>query len=1098
MKRNSSIILDAKTLKTWEAASDEVRLSTLIHYMQEYNVDKTYDNYILLTLAANGFLKIEYDRQVVDDCVLRHMERENIWLRKEGDRVAKDKLGNSISIVHTVPDNHPLHPLAECAKSHYVNNPTHSSDLYASKFEADFELSYLMLLIGDKNLRENYRKIFLDIYQPKSNGALWEIPKKDWDELNLTPEIVYPAPATIKSNYGEWESFVVNFLDIKQGSVLDLYAGVGTLAMQLNLENVVYMANMSQLTEHDLMNMLFYTDGEFSEFLSKKQVQLYNDGLKYLEMRGLRGESFDLIIANCYNNREQDKRKNSYESFSLLNTIDIILSPKGKALVTFHYGDFRICWSYTHLIDSIILLGHDRGIVLLDKNKENTKKIKVYDRTDWEDFTAEQLLQSIREQENLHILTLEDINDMGGYFDINVFKRSQYKIDVPAGDKLIKLSEVLTLQNGYRLRGSVKDVRFLRSDIKDYTPLSPYVTAENGEYISESDVEDRGYRLLDQKRLVIIALKNHFRTFIFDPRDGEAGFAFSSSFIVDEGKVNIDYLVYQMNEEYFLKQLFPYDGFSNYHPKAKDILSCQILVPEGESSIERQKQFIEDLRQKEIAKIAQRYGFDLGKFVQYKASDLLKGTKLRNGKYTIVDGIGHGGFGKVYKARNEETGEIVAIKEFFYHSRQVRDPETNNVRTNFADIGYVDDAKDKFRREKAKIQECAHDNIVKVYEEFEENNTCYYSMEYIDGENLVNKKGIGEREALAIIRQVAEALKTMHEKRYNHSDVKPQNILLDSNGVATLIDFSGAHHYEDDEKEGLSITGNSIPMEIKTPGYTPDCAYKSKGFHAGRDIYSLGATLYYMLTGNSPTAIDVQVKPDKISSKSWRAICKAMEENPKKWLNNMDEFLSLLPNEYEEEISDIGVAEPIRKLRITPRPVVKLKEDEVFVFGSNLAGHHSGGAAKQALKWGAKWYVASGPMGQTYGIPTVGVHGLDAVERYVSQFIKYVEENDHITFYVTAIGCGSAGFTPEQIAPLFKDCVDMSNVYLPESFWQVFMTKGFIRGEDYKVALRGNHTKQRGMQEGGDKKHDETTKKEQERKEKRRSFRELVKAFKND
>lgn len=153
-----------------------------------------------------------------------------------------------------------------------------------------------------------------------------------------------------------------------------------------------------------------------------------------------------------------------------------------------------------------------------------------------------------------------------------------------------------------------------------------------------------------------------------------------------------------------------------------------------------------------------------------------------------------------------------------------------------------------------------------------------------------------------------------------------------------------------------------------------------------------------------------------------------------------------------------------------------LQDYEVFVFGSNLAGHHSGGAAKQALKWGAKWYVASGPMGQTYGIPTVGVHGLDAIEKYVSQFIKYVEENDHITFYVTAIGCGSAGFTPEQIAPLFKDCVELSNVYLPESFWKVLMNKGFIKAEDYKATLKGNHAKDRGMQESGDKKRDEAGK----------------------
>lgn len=1098
MERQSSFVWEAEIFKTWEAASDELRLSTLIHYMQEYNVDKTYDNYILLTLAANGFLKIEYDHQV-DETVLRHMEKENIWLKKEGDRVAKDKFGHSISIVHTVPANHPLLSFAECAKSHYVNNPTHSYDLYASKFEADFVLSYLMLLIGDKNLRENYRKIFLDIYQPKSNGALWEIPKKDWDELNLTPEIVYPAPATIKSNYGEWESFVVNFLDIKQGSVLDLYAGVGTLAMQLNLENVVYMANMQQLKEHDLMNMLFYTDSDFSNFLAKKQIQVFNDGLKGWEMNGLRGMSFDYIIANCCN-----ERLNGRSHPNWVDVIDMLLSSKGKALEVCGYGD--LFWikinRYLHLFDAIILL-EKHCVFLLNKNKECADIIKVYDRTAWLEFTADQLLESIREQENLHILTLEDINDMGGFFNIDAFKRKQYKIEDQSGYRPIKLGDLMECVS--LEEDTSNEIKLLYHNIEGYAPLSPYVKASEGKYIEEMDevYEDfllmkRKHVLINQKILFIYCMaKDRYRPFIFNPSDGEAGISpYCKCFIVDEEKINIDYLVYQMNEEYFLKQLFPHEGNNRYNIRNNDILDCQILVPDVESSVERQKQIIEDLRQKEIAEIAQRYGFDLGKFVQYKASDLLKGTTLNKGKYTVEGVIGHGGFGKVYKARNEETGEIVAIKEFFYHSRQVRDPETNNVRTNFADIGYVDDAKEKFRREKAKIQECAHDNIVKVYEEFEENNTCYYSMEYIDGENLVNKKGIGEREALAIIRQVAEALKTMHKKRYNHSDVKPQNILLDSNGVATLIDFSGAHHYEDDEKEGLSITGNSIPMEIKTPGYTPDCAYKAKGFHAGRDIYSLGATLYYMLTGNSPATIDKQMKPDKISTGSWNAICCAMEEDPRIWLKSMDEFLALLPG--DEEIGDIDVPEPTRKWRITPRPIVELKNDEVFVFGSNKAGHHSGGAAKQALKWGAKWYVASGPMGQTYGIPTVGVHGLDEIERHVQQFITYVEGNDHITFYVTAIGCGSAGFTPEQIAPLFKDCVDMSNVYLPESFWQVFMTKGFIRGEDYKVALRGNHTKQRGMQEGGDKKHDETTKKELERKEKRRSFRELVKAFKND
>ena len=137
--------------------------------------------------------------------------------------------------------------------------------------------------------------------------------------------------------------------------------------------------------------------------------------------------------------------------------------------------------------------------------------------------------------------------------------------------------------------------------------------------------------------------------------------------------------------------------------------------------------------------------------------------------------------------------------------------------------------------------------------------------------------------------------------------------------------------------------------------------------------------------------------------------------------------------------------EPTRKWRITPRPVVELKRDEVFVFGSNIKGLHTGSAAKQALKWGAQMGVASGLMGQSYGIPTVGVHGLAAIEGYVNQFVEYVKANDHVTFYVTAIGCGSAGFTPEQIAPLFKVLVEETNVYLPESFWQVLRRKSLIK-----------------------------------------------------
>lgn len=1020
---NEKVLPDGRTVdsikRRWSLTSDEWIIDRLVRNVGSTGKVDTHDACALLALATNGFLDIQYSASVQDSSVLLLVQKINASLYKDGDSVWSDtRYPETISIIHKVSENHPFHSFIQNIKdklSRKYNCLDGSSFPYISPI---LTLSELLLLIGTEKLRLNYRNI---LYRFFPSRFRWGFQKK----------------------LENWDSFALEILDIKNGSILELNPIEGTLLpLSLDLSNTTYTASVKTKQECEQINMLLLSDEELSSHCEKGQIRILDESSSSLLDRS---ERFDFVFYN----HGGDNYIPPMRSLSIDNIVRL-MSTGGKALGVWGYGDLRRINinQYLHLFEAIILLER-HGVILLNKNKECTDVIKVYDRTEWNDFTAERLLDSIREQENLHILTLEDINDMGGYFDIDAFKRKQYQIENNKGYKLIKLGNLIEWVS--LEEDTSNDIKFLYRNIEGYAPLSPYVSALQGKNIAEMDENYEDFLfmkikhvLINQKLLVIYCMaKDRYRPFIFDPSDGEAGVSpYCKCFVVDEEKINIDYLVYEMNKEYFLMQLFPFHNTKINDIKVEDILACQILVPDVESSVERQKQIIEDLRQKEISEIARRYGFDLGKFVQYKATDLLKGTVLCNGKYTIIEAISHGGFGKVYKARDEETGEIVAIKEFFYHSRQVRDPETNNVRTNFADIGYVDDAKDKFRREKAKIQECAHDNIVKVYEEFEENNTCYYSMEYIDGKNLKEYRKIGEREALAIIRQVAEALKAMHEKRYNHSDVKPQNILLDSNGVATLIDFTGAHHYGDDEMEGLSKTGNSVPMKIKTPGYTPDCAYEAKGFHAGRDIYSLGATLYYMLTGNEPATIDNKAKPAKMSSKSWGAICSAVEEDPRKWLRSMDEFLALLPG--DEEIGDMDVPEPTKNLRITPRPVVELKKDEVFVFGSNLAGHHSGGAAKQALKWGAKWYVASGPMGQTYGIPTVLVHGLDAIEKYVSQFIKYVEENDHLTFYVTAIGCGSARFTPEQIAPLFKDCVELSNVYLPESFWRVLRNKGFV------------------------------------------------------
>lgn len=1041
------ITLDVRKPVIWESMSDELRLETLVYYMKNYDVDKTYDNYVLLALATNGFLDIIYNHHSSDKSVLRYVNKEKISLANDVDDIWNEKFSNGISIVHTVPDGHMLCPYVEYTQSHFVNNYTYSSELFESKFNSDFMLSYLLLLIGEEQLKKNYRRIILDTYEPESNNALWDKPKTEWDGLNFDLEPIAPSSSsTSEKHYGTWETFVVNFLNIKQGNVLDVYPGIGTLAMYIDLLNVSYVAHtlISNLEENGLINLFFCFDTYFSNHYTHEQIRVIYDTIPGVQAKGV---LFDFVIFNIYNHRNYVphwKLHSSYIREKIFERVESLMSPKGKALITLR-NDQYCCANkelYQTLIDTIILLSPSKSIVLLDKQKDCTDTIKVYDRIGWSEFTAEQLLDSIRNQEGLQVLTLEDIESMGGYLNIDALKRNQNRIKVPVGYKLVRINEVA--RNITLKEDAWGDSRLLYRNIEGYTPLSPYVSASKGNYAPE--YEDSNYCLINQKMVVIYHLaKEYYKTYIFDPSDGEAGVDSDCICLsIDEEKVNIDYLIYQMNEEYFVKQLYPHEE-GNCNPiKAKDILSCQILVPDVNTSLERQKQFIEDLRQKAIAEFAQRYGYDLGKFVQYKDTDLPIGTKLYHGKYTILQALSQGGFGKVYKARNEETGEVVAIKEFFYQGLQVRDPQTYEVKSNFVNIEDFEFAKSKFLNERKRIQEFDHDNIIKVYEDFDDKNTCYYSMEYINGKNLYGyrkaKQHIGEKEALAIVRQIADALKLIHSKKYNHSDVKPQNILLDNDGIATLIDFGAAHQYKN--MDALSLQNNSVPLYVESEGYTPKNASLSPDFHAGRDIYSLGATLYYIVTGESPKNLDRSKRHEKISPKIWYAICKAMEENPRKWLKSVDDLLKYLPS--DDELNDIQEQETGERLRITPRSITSLNEDEVFVFGSNIRGYHSGGAAKFALNWGAKWNVAFGCMGQTYAIPTVGVNDVEAISGYVEQFIEYAEANEHKTFLVTAVGCGSAGFTPQEIAPLFAECVEMSNVYLPESFLRELKRQGYI------------------------------------------------------
>ena len=122
------------------------------------------------------------------------------------------------------------------------------------------------------------------------------------------------------------------------------------------------------------------------------------------------------------------------------------------------------------------------------------------------------------------------------------------------------------------------------------------------------------------------------------------------------------------------------------------------------------------------------------------------------------------------------------------------------------------------------------------------------------------------------------------------------------------------------------------------------------------------------------------------------------------------------------------------KKRVSPQWITTLADDEVFVFGSNLEGLHGGGAALLAYeRFGAIWGQGTGLQGKSYGIPTMH-GGVDVIAPYVDDFIAFAREHRELRFLVTEIGCGIAGFTVEEMAPLFKGAMDEENIYLPQRF----------------------------------------------------------------
>ena len=290
---------------------------------------------------------------------------------------------------------------------------------------------------------------------------------------------------------------------------------------------------------------------------------------------------------------------------------------------------------------------------------------------------------------------------------------------------------------------------------------------------------------------------------------------------------------------------------------------------------------------------------------------------LQNGKYRIEGVLGQGGFGITYLASQVALNRKVTIKEFFMKELCNRDEQTSQV--SVPSMGSVDTVarfRAKFVKEAQTIAALNNPHIIHIHDIFEENGTAYYVMDYLSGgslSDLVQRNGVlAEATALGYIRQVADALSYIHARNINHLDIKPSNVLIDGNGNAVIIDFGLSKRYDETGSQTsttpVGISHGFAPLEQYQPGGVST-------FSPTTDIYSLGATLYKLLSGQTPpnaTALldaDLDLSRLSASPSTKAAIAAAMQPKRKGRPQTVEAFIAML-----DEKVDPSVAVPIQAM----------------------------------------------------------------------------------------------------------------------------------------------------------------------------------------
>ncbi len=303
--------------------------------------------------------------------------------------------------------------------------------------------------------------------------------------------------------------------------------------------------------------------------------------------------------------------------------------------------------------------------------------------------------------------------------------------------------------------------------------------------------------------------------------------------------------------------------------------------------------------------------------------ELQPGFSLCDGKYTIEKKIGEGGFGITYKAIQSGLNRTVCIKEYFPAGKCYRNTHSRTVYAQGTSEEVYEKYRQAFVKEAKVLASLHHPNIVEIIDVFDENNTSYMVMTYIEGKSLqsiVEARGkLPYPETVNYIAQITNAVGYIHEHHILHRDIKPDNIMITADYKAILIDFGSAREFEQDKTQ--------VHTSMLTHGYAPTEQYTAnsrKGSYT--DIYAIGATMYFVLTGQVPTeaaarltepmAAPKDLTPD-IPDEANRTILKAMQLKAENRHQTVQEFMDDLRNVRPSVLVDetIGSSTSTKKLR---------------------------------------------------------------------------------------------------------------------------------------------------------------------------------------